>query len=559
MDQMTQRGLNRIGARACLALLLAMLLPVAGAGATTGRQSRDDRRVVAAERAVERQDWAVAAERYVRAARHSREAAIAERATRLAFATSQWQPAVAAAGRWLELVPDAESAHRLLGMTLLRLHRPAESARQFSWVLEHAYPDRVEGLRAFAASFLAEQDESAAAAVMAILTSRHDGLPEAHYASSVLWERADHGALALAAAQRALELRPGWREAELARLRALVRLSRYDEAIAGVVALGADGETRLNQVWFLLQAHRRDEARQLLEVLANDRGVADDAVEALAAMDIEAGRYDEARARLEALLQRGRNVEAAAWHLAVIATRTGDRLLALDRLARITSGPRASAALLRRVQLYEELGRGVEAEAALDDFLNENPASTVELAVGHASLLLDQKRAEEGLVLLERLRAVYPDADAIDAMVATLQERTDRVDAAVRTLRDLLARRPDDPTAQNALGYVLVDRTPKLAEGLRLIERAFAAKPDNGPIIDSMGWALVQSGRVAEGLAHLERAWRLTEDAEVASHLGTALWRLGRRDEAHELWSRVLKDHPDNRHLLAAIAAHPRP
>lgn len=556
---MILRGWNRIGAHAWSVLLLAMLLPVAGAVATTGRPSRDERRIIAAERAVERQDWAVAAERYVRAARHSREAAIAERATRLAFATSQWRATVAAAGRWLELAPDAESAHRLLGMTLLRLHRPAESAEEFSWVLEHAYPDKVEGLRAFAASFLAEQDESAAAEVMAILTRRHDGIPEAHHASSVLWERADHGARALAAAERALELRPGWREAEIARLRALARLSRYDEAITGVVALGTDGETRLNQVWFLLQAHRRDEARRMLETLANDRGVANDAAEALAALDIEAGRLDEARTRLEALLQGGRNVEAAAWHLAVIATRTGDRPLALTLLGRITTGPRISAALLRRVQLYEELGRGVEAEVALDDFLNENPASTVELAIGRASLLLDQKRADEGLALLERLRTVYPDADAIDAMVATLQERTDRVDAAVRTLRELLARRPDDPTAQNALGYVLVDRTPRRAEGLRLIERALAAKPDNGPIIDSMGWALVQSGRVAEGLTHLERAWHLTEDAEVASHLGTALWRLGRRDEAHELWSRVLEDHPDNRHLLAAIAAHPRP
>ena len=540
-------------------LLLAMLLPVAGAGATAREPGRDDRRVVAAERAVERQDWAVAAERYVQVARRSRDATVAERATRVAFATSQWQATVAAGRRWLEITPDAESAHRLLGMTLLRLHRPAESAREFGWVLEQAYPDRAEGVRAFAASFLAEQDESSAAEVMALLTARHDALAEAHYASSVLWERADHGARALAAAQRALELRPGWREAELARLRALMRLSRYDEAIAGVVALGADGNTRLVQAWFLLQAHREDEARQLLETLVNDRSVADDAAEALAAMDIEAGRNEEARARLEALVQSGRNVEAAAWHLAMIATRAGDRPLALGHLARITTGPRAGGALLRRVRLYEELGRGVEAEAALDDYLNENPASTVELAVGRAALLLEQKRADEGLALLGRLRAVYPDADAIDATLATLQERTDRVDAAVHTLRDLLARRPDDPTALNALGYVLVDRTPQRAEGLRLIERAFAAKPDNGAIIDSMGWALVQSGQVAAGLPHLERAWRLTEDAEVASHLGTALWRLGRRDEAHALWSRVLEDHPDNRHLLAAIAAHPRP
>jgi len=553
------RELIGTGARWLVLLPLAVFLPVDDARATAREDGRADRRVVVAERAVERQDWAVAAAAYVRAARSSRDASVAERATRVAFATGQWNPTVAAARRWLELAPDAESAHRLLGMALLRLHRPAESAEQFRWVLQKAYPDRAEGFRAFAASFVAEQDESAAAEVMDALARLEPGLAEAQYAASVLWERADHGERALSAARRALELRSGWRDAEVARLRALATLSRYDEAIAGAVTLGADGESRLVQVWFLLRARRRDEARALLDALVNDRSVAAAAGEALAVLDLESGRQDEARTRLEALLKEGRDAEAAAWHLADLATKRGDREGALALLSRITTGPRAGAALLRRVRLHEELGRGVEAEVALDDYLNANPSDTVDIGVGRASQLLEQKRGDAGLALLQRLRAVYPDADAVDGALATLQERMDHVDDAVRTLRDLLARRPDDPTAQNALGYVLADRTGKVAEGLRLIELAIAAKPDSGPVVDSLGWALVRSGRAADGLPHLERAWQLTEDAEVASHLGTALWLLGRRDEAHALWNRVLKEHPDNRHLLAAIAAHPQP
>ena len=553
------RKLIGSGARLVVLLPLAVLTQAGVAGATAREDGHADRRVIAAERALERQEWAVAAADYARAARSSRDASVAERATRVAFATGQWNPTVTAARRWLELAPDAESARRLLAMALLRLHRSAESAAEFRWVLQKAYPDRAEGFRAFAASFVAEQDESAAAEVMDSLVQLEPGLAEAQHASSVLWERADHGARALAAAQRALELRPGWRDAEVARLRALATLSRYDEAIAGAVALGADGESRLVQAWLLLRARRRDEARTLLDALVNDRAVAAEAGEALAVLDLEAGKQDEARTRLEALLKEGRDTEAPAWHLADLAAKRGDREGALALFARITTGPRAGAALLRRVRLYEELGRGIEAEVALDDYLNANPSGTVDIAVGRASQLLEQQRGDAGLALLARLRTVYPDADAIDGALATLQERTNHVDDAVHTLRDLLARRPDDPTAQNALGYVLADRTTKIAEGLGLIERAVAAKPDNGPVVDSLGWALVRSGRAAEGLPHLERAWQLTEDAEVASHLGTALWLVGRRDEAYELWNRVLKEHPDNRHLLAALAAHPRP
>jgi Flp pilus assembly protein TadD len=161
--------------------------------------------------------------------------------------------------------------------------------------------------------------------------------------------------------------------------------------------------------------------------------------------------------------------------------------------------------------------------------------------------------------LLEHAQRVYPDADAIGNATATVLDRLDRVDAAVRELRGLLRRRRDDPTAQNALGYVLVDRAGKVKEGRRLIEQALAAKPDNGPIIDSMGWALVRDGDAAGGLPYLERAWRMTEDPEVASHLGAALWQLGRRSEAHDLWQSALADHPDSRHVKAALAAHPSP
>lgn len=545
--------------RRLLPLLVAVLLPVHGAGATAADDPADDPRLLAAERAVERQDWAVAAAEYAQAARASRDASVAERATRLAFASGQLEACVAAARRWLELAPGAESATRLLGMALLRLHRPQESAQHFAWVLDRAYPDKDEGFRALGASFASESDESAAAETMALLAARHADVPEAQYAASVLWERAGHGANALAAADRALALKPDWREAVLARARALALSDRLDPALAALEPLGDDSPTRLNRVWLLLQAHRNDEARQLLEGLAGDRAVGAAARETLAALDIDDGRNDAARERLEQLLQDGGDADAVAWYLAVIADKAGDKPRALKLLRTIVAGSRQQASLVRRARLYDELGRGIEAEAMLDDYLAEKPAETVGIVVARALQLQEQGRGEAALAMLARAARVYPDSEVIPNARSTVLERLDRVDEAVRELERLLARRPDDPTALNALGYVLVDRTSKVRQGRRLIERALAAKPDNGPVVDSMGWALVRDGDPAAGLPYLERAWRQTRDAEVASHLGVALWNLGRRTEARELWTRVLAEHPDSRHLKAALAAHPLP
>jgi tetratricopeptide (TPR) repeat protein len=109
---------------------------------------------------------------------------------------------------------------------------------------------------------------------------------------------------------------------------------------------------------------------------------------------------------------------------------------------------------------------------------------------------------------------------------------------------------------QNALGYTLVDRTRSIAEGHRLIEDALAAKPDSYAVQDSMGWALVRLGRLEEGKAWLETAWKNSEDPEVAAHLGETLWLMGKVDEARRIWDEALRQNPDSRPLLRAIERH---
>ena len=110
--------------------------------------------------------------------------------------------------------------------------------------------------------------------------------------------------------------------------------------------------------------------------------------------------------------------------------------------------------------------------------------------------------------------------------------------AAIEDLRALVALRPSDPDAGNALGYTLVDHGLRLREGHALIDQALAAQPDSVAIQDSKGWALVRLGRVAEGLPWLEDALDRSGNPEIAAHVGETLWLLGREDEARSVWDR---------------------
>ena len=60
-------------------------------------------------------------------------------------------------------------------------------------------------------------------------------------------------------------------------------------------------------------------------------------------------------------------------------------------------------------------------------------------------------------------------------------------------------------------------------------------------------------GQAEAALPYLEEARKIRDDPEVAAHLGEALWSLGRRKEAREVWNKALKQHPKQPKLLDTI------
>ena len=513
-----------------------------------------------AEQALERCEWPEAARLYVCAARESDDPAVAERATRSAYDNFQLARAVDAAKRWLELAPDSEVARRYLATGLLRLYAEDAAAQQFAELLKTSYSDRARGYLVLLGILSAEGNDTGAARIMEGLAAADAASPEAQYASSVLWQRAEHGAKALAAAERAAALRAGWPQAELARVRALATCGRDQEALklSSELATQDDSFLRISHAWFLLEQHRRDEAVTLFGELRRSGGpVAGDATAALAAVAVDEGRLDDAARLLDEAARNPEQVETLRWHVGRIAEERGDEAGAARQYQGIESGPRALTSQLRAYRLLRKLGAGTLAEVLIDDYLSASPAETADVVAGIAAVLVEEGRGDDAIALVDRALTLMPD-DGLLLARGFLLDRLDRVPEAIKDLREVASRRPNDPMAQNALGYTLVDRSRSVDEGYRLIERALAAKPDSYAVQDSMGWALVQMGRLEDGKAWLDKAWKRSEDPEVAAHLGETLWRMGREDDARGLWDEALADNPDSPPLKRAIERHPK-
>lgn len=536
-------------------LLWILLCAVTTASAATSRCPAGDAAALerGAERARQRAEWARAAAGLACAAGRSGDAALAERATRSAFEFGQVRSAVTSARRWLALAPDSETARRHLAIALLRDYDAVAAAREFAPLL--AVEDRARAWNQLLGVLADERNGTGAAQVADQLAAADAGLPEAQLAISVLWQRADHGGRALAAAERALALRPGWRAAQYAALRAQLTLGRRDEALAWSAALAADGDAqaRLGHAWILLALGRRDEAAALFGELRREGPVTREALEALGVIALDDHRLDDALRVFSELGRAAGSGDNPSWFLGRIAEQRGDRILAAQQYQNVRTGPRTVGAQLRAWRLWREQGQPERAELLLDDFLAAAPASTGEIVAGVAGVLAEQGQGTAAVALLDRALRQLSNGELLFAR-AIVNEKRGAVRAAVADLRALVAERPQDPDAWNALGYTLVDHGLQLRAGHALIERALALRPDSYAIQDSKGWALVRLGRPAEGLPWLEGAFERSGDPEVAAHLGEALWLLGRQGEARELWQRALGEHPDSAPLQRAMA-----
>jgi protein O-GlcNAc transferase len=166
-------------------------------------------------------------------------------------------------------------------------------------------------------------------------------------------------------------------------------------------------------------------------------------------------------------------------------------------------------------------------------------------AFKHATGLYRAGKLDQAEVLCEAIARAR--ADHFDALhlLAIVQSRLGRAQAALASYDRALAERPDDAEALYNRGITLT-HLRRFEEALASYDRAIACRPDFVAALVNRGIALHELGRFDDALASYDRALALQPDhAEALCNRGMALHGLQRFEDALPSHDRAVALRPD--------------
>ncbi len=495
------------------------------------------------------------------AANRSRDEGLFERAVELAIQARDRDKALAAAKTWRTAMPDSPLALRTQVQLLVALDKPAELSEPLRALIQRQTPSERAATIASVPRFLASMADKARALAVAEQALAPFATGDAtrtavRTALGRLALAADQPEVALSQARKAmadepaapgpallaLDLMPKLEGAEalvqrylagkdalppvrLAYARALDQLQRIGEA-ASQIRLALKNEPEQAGAWLSLGAY-------LVDLRENDEAVT--SLERFLRLDAAASNKTDTDSAEGKANERGMT-ELAYLLLAQAQEQRGDLAAAASWLDRIEPSRLDMSALARRASLLVQAGRVEQARALVRDTpLREEPEARTRL-LAEAQVLRDARQWQAAYDLLLSALRLAPDDTVLMYEMAMVADRLSRFDDMEALLRRVIALKPDDHQAHNALGYSLADRNLRLEEARSLVRRAAELAPHDPFIIDSQGWLAYRLGQREEALKLLRRAHLARPHVEVAAHLGEVLWAMGQQDEARRIW-----------------------
>ena len=518
-----------------------------------------------AEMAFKNGDWQGPYLTMMSLAQQTRDPRLAKRAAEMALSAKQPDDALAAVRLWREYAPTSDEANQYyLGLVILS-DNLVEAEKLLTQRLAEATPG-ARGLVMFQMQqlVLRARDKDAAIAMLQRLVAPYGNMMETHVvlaqAALAKGEKQD----AVREAQAALKLKPDSEIAVLTLAQVTEDEARTTKILQDFLAAHPDArEVRSAYARLLVNNKQFDAARK--EFLTLDKVRPNDPP-TLYALGVLSMQLNDA-AGAEGYFTRFVDVTdktpdeehdptKALLILSQLAEERGDIKAATDWLDRMDSDdPKIQLSVaLRRAQLLAKGGNLAGARKQLATLQPSDKAEQAQVVRVESQILRDAGKNQEAFKLMQDGVKRFPDDMDFLYDYALMAEKLGKIEVMEKSLRQVIAKAPDNQHAYNALGYSLADRNVRLKEAHQLIQKALGMAPNDPFIMDSMGWVQYRMGNLTEAETHLRKAYSLRNDPEIAVHLGEVLWKLGHQEDARKLWREAKAKDPQNDALKSTLS-----
>jgi tetratricopeptide (TPR) repeat protein len=526
-------------------------LPTDAKSIQDDRVGNDAYHLMVAEMAFRQGNVNLAVEHYLIVAKSQSNPAIADRALRIAIYAENFEAAIVAAERRLELSPDNLEAQQVVIAIYIRQGEITEATRYLDNMISNS---QVSDQTLFGNLLGLLAREKNAEATLDVTRQTAHNYPQkayAQYLHAMLSAQVGLADEALVYLDRSLELQviDG---VHSARAKILLKLGRSEEAVVSLSQAVAeqpdDKNIRLTYARLLVDVKQYEEARSEFEILYQQSPNDPDLLYTLGLLSLESQRLDDAEKYMARLVELNLREGEAQYYLGRIYEGKKQPNQAIDWYRMVQAEEYRFDAQLRVAALLGATDRIDKAREHLSQMRKGSQASSalVRIYMTEGEILGEAERFAEAKEVYDTALKFSPGN--IDLLFARgmVAERMGRLDILEADINAVLKIQPNNAHALNALGFTLADQTDRYEEAYDLLKRAVELMPDNAAILDSFGWVNYRLGHYDTAIRLLRSALSRYYDSEIAAHLGEVLWVSGNKKEAKDVWNDALKKIPND-------------
>lgn len=486
-----------------------------------------------------------AIEYYSAAADISGDPQIIMRAAYIALYAEKNQKAIELTDRWQALnLPENKTVIRLRALAFLHLHQLDASVESIEKLLIAEGKVNESAASSLTHILSKETEPDFALQVVDRLTEKYPAevflvLLQAKFEASL-----GKYAPALIHVNKVIRINPNLVDAYLVKAKILVEQGHQQKAVDAIAAAVKkrpnDTRLRLQYGRMLVQMKSFDKALAHFHQLRASMPDNENVLLSLGLLSIETGNHYQAKQYLQELLDNGYHNQQAHYYLGRIQQSHGEDMAAIANYERVLGGDYWLDSRLRSVSL---IARSGQTEAALNKLellskRDHTESNLIKVYLAKGEVLRAASRNKEAYSLYNSALDQSPENTELLYARALTAEKLDMLDVTESDLKTVIMYEPENASALNALGYTLADRTERLGEARDYILKASQLLPDDPAILDSLGWVYYRLGQYHDAIKWLSKAFDTMQDAEIAAHLGAALWMVGQTEKAKNIWNK---------------------